>query len=67
MTTSVILVYILLGSISIAYMIYGKKQRKAVALLAGIGIAVLPYFGLNMWLTVLLSIVMMGLPFVIKI
>ena len=52
MSTSILLIYIFFGSVAFAYMTYGKSQRKAVALFSGIGLAVLPYFGLDMWLMI---------------
>jgi len=67
MSTSTLLLYIFFGSAALAYMIYGKSQRNAMALLAGIGLAVLPYFGLELWLMTLLSLVIMALPFFLRI
>ena len=67
MNTSSILIYIFLGSASFSYFIYGKTQRKAVALFCGIGLGIAPYFGLEMWMLIVLSILMMILPFVIRI
>jgi len=67
MTTTSILIYIFLGSASISYFMYGKAQRKAVALFCGIGLGIAPYFGLDMWQLIAVSVIMMALPFVIKI
>ena len=67
MTTSSILIYIFLGAASLSYLMYGKTQRKAVALFCGIGLGVLPYFTLDMWQLVLASLLMMALPFLIKV
>ena len=67
MSTSTLLIYIFFGSVALAYMTYGKSQRKAIALFSGIGLAVLPYFSLDIWLMVLLSLLMMALPFFIRI
>ena len=67
MSTSILLIYIFFGSVALAYMTYGKSKRNAIALLSGIGLAVLPYFGLDMWLMVLLSFLMIALPFFIRI
>ncbi len=67
MSTSTLLIYIFFGSVALSYMMYGKSQRKAIALLSGIGLAVLPYFSLDLWLMVFLSLLMMALPFFIRI
>ena len=34
---------LLFGSIGVGYFIYGKKQRKVVPWIAGIGLCVIPY------------------------
>jgi len=67
MSTSTLLLYIFFGSAALAYITYGKSQRKVVALFSGVGLAVLPYFELNMWLMILLSCLIMALPFLIRI
>jgi hypothetical protein len=67
MSTSTLLIYIFFGSVALSYMMYGKSQRKAIALLSGIGLAALPYFSLDLWLMILLSLLMMALPFFIRI
>jgi len=67
MTTTSILIYIFLASASLSYFMYGKAQRKAVALFSGIGLGIAPYFGLEMWQLVVISLIMMALPFFVKI
>ncbi|BAF71218.1 hypothetical protein [Sulfurovum sp. NBC37-1] len=67
MSTSSLLLYIFLGSAALAYMTYGKSQRKVVALFCGIGLAALPYFNMDMWIMISLSFLMMALPFFIRI
>jgi len=67
MSTTSILIYIFLGSASLAYFMYGKAQRKAVALFSGIGLGIVPYFGLEIWQLLVVSVIMMALPFFIKI
>jgi len=65
MSTSTILIYIFLGSSSLAYLMYAKSQRKAVPLISGIILGVLPYFDLSIWLMLLLVFIVMALPFFI--
>jgi len=67
MTTSTILLHIFLASASISYFIYGKTQRKAVALFAGIGLGIVPYLTLEIWQLILLSGFLMLVPFLVKI
>jgi hypothetical protein len=67
MSTSTLLFYILSGSAALAYIMYGKSQKKAIALFSGIGLAVLPYFSWDMWIMVVLSLIMLTLPFFIRV
>jgi len=65
MSTSLILIYIFLGSTSLSYMMYAKSQRKAIALISGIILGILPYFNLSIWLMLFLALIFMALPFII--
>ena len=62
MSTSYILWSIFLGALGIAYVVYGKKQRKAVPLLGGIVLLVLPYFSSNnlVFVGVLITIIVVS-------
>ena len=67
MSTFSILFYLFTGALSLSYMLFGKKQGKAVALLAGLGLGILPYFGLEMWQMVIGAVILIILPFVLKV
>ena len=67
MSTFAIFFYIFTGALSLSYMLFGKKQGNAIALVSGLGLGVIPYFGLEMWQMVLLAVVFMGLPFMLKV
>ncbi len=58
--------HVLFGAIGSGYLVYGKKQRRAVAFLAGIGLCVVPYFFDSILLLVLFGIVLMALPWLIR-
>jgi len=62
-TTSHILTYIFFGAAAFAYMVYGKQQKKAVAMLSGIGLAAVPYFGFGFWSMTGISVLLLALPF----
>jgi hypothetical protein len=57
---------VILGAVGAGYFVYGKKQRKGVALVAGLLLCVIPYFTSNIPLVVVLSILIMALPFFIR-
>jgi len=67
MNTFAILFYIFTSALSLSYMIFGKKQGNAIAFVSGLGLGVIPYFGLEMWQMVLVAVMFMGLPFVLKV
>ena len=54
---------VLFGSIGMGYFLYGKKQRRAAALAAGVLLCVFPYFVSNSALTVFLGVLFMALPY----
>jgi len=57
---------VIFGSIGMAYMIYGKKQQKFVAILSGMGLCAIPYFISNLLFLSLISAVMIALPFLFR-
>jgi len=57
---------ILFGSIGLGYFVYGKRQRRGIALLSGIALMVFPYFVSSGFLIVLIGIVLMALPYFIR-
>lgn len=61
--TNTLLWGLLFGSIGTGYFIYGKKQKKTIVLIAGIGLCATPYFITNIWLMIILNIALMVLPY----
>ncbi|MGM0600919.1 MAG: hypothetical protein ACQETH_14005 [Candidatus Rifleibacteriota bacterium] len=54
------------GSIGVGFFIYGKKQSRAVFLLCGILLCVVPYFISSALASLIIGIVLFILPFQIK-
>lgn len=63
MSTAALLWSLLFSSIGLGYFIYGKRQRKATALLSGALLCVYPYFAPNVYLLVALGVGLLALPF----
>jgi hypothetical protein len=61
-----LLLGVLFGSIGMGYLVYGKKQRKGMALFSGIALCVFPYCVSNIFLFVLIGLALMALPFFIR-
>jgi hypothetical protein len=54
------------GSIGVGFFIYGKKQARAVFLLCGILLCVVPYFISSALASLIIGLVLFILPFQIK-
>ena len=57
----------LFGSIGLGFLIYGKKQRAIVPLLCGVALIIYPYFISNVILLVAIGIVLMAIPYFIRL
>jgi hypothetical protein len=57
---------ILFGSFGLAYFMYGKKQKKIIPLLCGLGLMLFPYFVTNVTLIVIIGILLVVMPWFIK-
>ena len=53
---------VLFGSIGVAYFVYGRKQQRYAALLAGALLCVFPYVVDAVWLQVVVGLALMCLP-----
>ncbi len=60
-----ILVASLLGAIGMGYIVYGRKQFKGSALVAGIVLCAYPYFVPNLLLIIVVGLGVMAAPFFI--
>ena len=60
-----ILISMLLGIIGMGYIMYGRKQFKGSALIAGIVLCIYPYFIPNLPLLLLIGAGIMAAPFFI--
>lgn len=67
MTVSVIIWGLLFGSIGVGFFIYGKKQRAPVPLICGIALMVSPYFISNIFALVGVGIVLVCIPYFVRL
>ncbi len=65
-STTSIMWGVLFGSIGMGYLIYGRKQRRGIALLSGVVLCAFPYFVSNVFLMILIGIVLMALPYFVR-
>jgi len=64
--TTWLVIGVVTGSVGMGYFVYGKKQQLLVPMLAGIALCVYPYFTANLWVTILVGLALMALPFVLR-
>lgn len=64
-STSLIL-GLVFGSIGVGYFVYGRKQQRFSALIAGFLLCVYPYFVDGLWLNILVGVVLMAIPFLVQ-
>jgi hypothetical protein len=58
-------IYLITGSIGMAYFVYGKKQKNFMFLLVGLGLCGYPYFVADPYLLVGVGTILIMLPFII--
>jgi hypothetical protein len=57
---------LLFGSVGLAYFMYGRKQKRSVPFLSGIGLMVFPYFVSNVYLIVIIGMALIALPYFLR-
>ena len=65
-STALLIWGMLFGSIGLGYFVYGKRQKRVVALFSGIALCAFPYFVPNVCFIIFIGIVLMALPFFIR-
>jgi hypothetical protein len=66
-STAVLLWGLLFGSIGFGFFLYGRKQKAVVPIIAGIALCVVPYFIVNVYILVTVGVVLMAIPFFVRI
>jgi hypothetical protein len=58
---------LLFGSVGLGFFIYGKKQKAIVPLVCGLVLMVFPYFISNTILLIAIGIMLMAIPWLVRI
>jgi len=58
---------LLFGSIGFGFFLYGKRQKTIVPLITGIALCVVPYLIANVYVLVTVGVVLMAIPFFVRI
>jgi len=66
-STSTLIMGVIFGAIGLGFFIYGKKQKTIIPLFCGIALMILPYFIPNMYILILSGIIIVAIPYFIRI
>jgi hypothetical protein len=66
-STAVLIWGMLFGAIGFGYFLYGKKQKAVVPLISGIALCVVPYFIANVYALLIVGVILMAIPFFVRI
>ena len=58
---------VLFGGIGIGYFMYGKKQKAIVPLCTGLALFVFPYFVSSVTMLLIVGVILIAIPYFIKI
>jgi hypothetical protein len=65
-STTNIFLAVIFSAIGMGYIVYGKKQQQAVALICGVALCAYQYFISNTILVITIGIALMLLPFYLR-
>ncbi len=65
--TAILICGLIFGSIGAGFAIYGKRQKAIVPLCVGVALCVFPYFMENVYLLVLVGVVLMAIPYFVRV
>ena len=66
-STAVLLWGLLFGSIGFGFFLYGKKQKAVVPIITGIALSVVPYFIADVYVLVMVGMILVAIPFFLRI
>jgi len=65
--TSLLIWGMVFGAIGLGFFIYGKKQKAVVPLFTGIALFMFPYFISNVYMLVIAGVILVALPYFVRI
>jgi predicted membrane protein len=58
---------LLFGSVGLGFFVYGKRQKAVVPLVCGLGLMMFPYFVSNTILLVAIGVVLIAVPYFVRL
>ena len=65
-STAVLIWGMIFGAIGFGFFLYGRKQKAVVPLITGIALCVVPYFIANVYALVMVGVILMAVPFFVR-
>lgn len=65
--SSIMMWSVFFGGIGIGYFMYGKKQKSIIPLCTGLALFVFPYFISSVTMLLIVGVILMAIPYYIKI
>ena len=65
--TAVLLWGLLFGSIGFGFFLYGKKQKTIMPLITGMALCVVPYFIANVYVLVGVGVILVAIPYFVRV
>jgi len=62
-----LLLGVLFGAVGFGFLTYSWRQKAVVPLVVGVAISVVPYLISNVWVVVAVGIVLLGVPYFIRV
>jgi len=66
MDATILFLGVIFGSIGLGYIVYGRKQKKPIALVSGLVLCGIPYFISNTILLLAVGAALIALPFLLR-
>lgn len=66
-STAVLMWGMVFGAVGLGFFLYGKKQKAVVPFIAGITLCVFPYFIENVYVLVGVGLVLVAIPYFVKL
>jgi hypothetical protein len=67
LNTAALLWGLLFGSIGLGFFVYGRRQKAVVPLLSGLALIIFPYFVSNTVALVTLGVVLIAIPYFVRL
>jgi len=65
--TSLIIWGMLFGAVGLGFFAYGRKQKAVVPLFTGVALFIFPYFISNVYMLVIVGVILVVLPYFVRI